>query len=95
MIGQARGRLGAMNSDEKTAGYGPDDMGDDGQETELAEYKQYIEDPPSNFAITEDNDDDAQQAQDWADRHPQQLAAPDNDDDKSAEQSAIHEIPDR
>jgi hypothetical protein len=95
MIGRVPGRLGAMNSDERTAGRGPDDMGDDEQETELAEYKQYIEDPPANFAITEDNDDDANQAQDWADRHPKQVAEPADDNDKPAEESAIHEILDR
>ena len=69
-------------------------MGDDEQETEVAEWKQYIEDPPENFAITEDNDDDAGQAQDWADRHPRQVAE-DAEDDTPAEQSAIHEIPGR
>jgi hypothetical protein len=69
-------------------------MGDDEQETVVAEWEQYIEDPPANFAITEDNDDDAEQAQDWADRHPRQVAS-DGEDDTPAEQAAIHEIPGR
>ena len=41
-----------MTSDDRTAGPGPDDMGDDEQEFEIAEYEQYIEDPPdSGLAI--------------------------------------------
>jgi hypothetical protein len=67
-------------------------MGDDEQETVVAEWEQYIEDPPENFAITEDNDDDAEQAQDWADRHPRDAGKPEVDD-TPAEQAAIHEIP--
>lgn len=82
-----------MTSDPRT-GPGPDDMGDDEQETEVAEWQQYIEDPPQNFAITEDDDNDAEQAQDWADRHPQAAAAPEQND-TPAEQSAIHEVPGR
>jgi hypothetical protein len=66
-------------------------MGDDEQESEVAEWEQYIEDPPDNLVIAEDNDDDAEQAMDWADRHPRQVAEPD-EDDTPAEQSAIHEI---
>jgi hypothetical protein len=83
-----------MNSDTRAPGRGPDDMGDDEQETEVAEWEQYIEDPPDQLAITEDNDDDAQQAMDWADRHPRQVAAPDTDD-RPAEEAAIHEVPER
>jgi len=82
-----------MNSDART-GRGPDDMGDDEQESEVAEWKQYIEDPPANLVIAEDNDDDAAQAMDWADRHPRQVAEPD-EDDTPAEEAAIHEIPGR
>jgi len=67
-------------------------MGNDEQESEVAEWEQYIEDPPDNLVIAEDNDDDAEQAMDWADRHPRQVAEPD-EDDTPAEQSAIHEIP--
>jgi hypothetical protein len=87
-----------MNSDERTAGHGPDDMGDDEQEFELAEYKQYIEDPPEDLVIREDNDDDGEAAQDWSDTHPRQVVKDDDDDsdaDEPAEQAAIHEIPDR
>ena len=50
-------------------------MGDDEQETEVAEYEQYIEDPPDDLVIAEDDDDDAEQAMDWADRHPREVAA--------------------
>ena len=51
-------------------GFGPDDMGDDEQETEVEEYERYIEDPPADLEITEDDDNDAEVAYDWADRHP-------------------------
>jgi hypothetical protein len=87
-----------MNSDERPVGHGPDDMGDDEQEFELSEYKQYIENPPENLVISEDDADDAEEAQDWADRHPRQVVADDDtdgEDDEPAEQAAIHEIPDR
>jgi hypothetical protein len=68
-------------------------MGDDEQETEVTEWEEYIEDPPEGeLTVAEDNDDDAEQAQDWADRHPRQVAEPD-EDDTPAEQSAMHEIP--
>lgn len=85
-------------------GHGPDDLGDDEQETEVSEYDQYIEDPPDGgLVIAEDNDDDAEAAEDWAAAHPKKVAAeseadaesdenPDNDDE-SAEHSAMHEIP--
>ena len=83
-----------MNSDASTSGRGPDDMGDDEQETEVAEWEQYIEDPPDDLVIAEDNDDDAEEAMDWADRHPRQVAeAGADEDDRPAEESAIHEIP--
>ena len=60
-----------MTSDDRTTGAGPDDMGDDEQEFEIAEYEQYIEDPPdSGLVISEDDDDDAEQAEDWAETHP-------------------------
>ena len=87
-----------MNSDERSVGHGPDDMGDDEQEFEVAEYEQYIENPPEDLVISEDDDDDAEEAQDWADRHPRRVVRDDdtdNDDDAPAEQAAIHEIPDR
>jgi len=94
MIGRTSGRLGAMNSDDRT-GPGPDDMGDDEQESEVSEWEQYIEDPPEGeLPVAEDNDDDAEQAVDWAERHPRQVAAPE-EDDTPAEESAIHEIPGR
>jgi hypothetical protein len=74
--------------------HGPDDMGDDEQETELAEYEEYIEDPPDDLVIAEDDDDDAEAATDWADLHPRQLRAEEEEeeepDDESAEDSAIH-----
>jgi hypothetical protein len=84
-----------MTSDDRTAGRGPDDMGDDEQEFEIAEYEQYIEDPPdSGLAIAEDDDDDAEQDVDWAESHPRQVAKDGEEpDDRPAESSAIHEIP--
>lgn len=72
-------------------GYGPDDMGDDAQETEVSEYEQYIENPPDDLVIAEDEDDDAERAADWAARHPKSAAsAP--EPDKPAEESALREI---
>jgi hypothetical protein len=78
-------------------------MGDDEQETEVAEYEQYIEDPPDNLLIAEDDDADAEEATDWAARHPRAVAhdeeprAAELDDepteeDEPAEQAAMHEI---
>jgi len=75
---------------DKRTGYGPDDMGDDAQETELAGYSQYIKDPPDDLVIAEDDDNDAEQATDWAARHPR-ASSEAGPDDKSAEESAIHE----
>lgn len=75
-----------MNRQE---GYGPDDMGDDAQETEVTEYQQYIEDPPADLVIAEDDDADAEQATDWAARHPRPAASA--SDDKPAEESALRE----
>jgi hypothetical protein len=67
-------------------------MGDDEQETEVAEYQQYIQDPPDDLVIAEDDDDDAGQATDWADRHPRVVAADTGvEDDEPAESAAIHE----
>jgi hypothetical protein len=73
-------------------GHGPDDMGDDAQETEVGEYAQYMEDPPADLVIVEDDDNDAVQATDWAARHPRACADAALPDDKPAEESAIHEI---
>jgi hypothetical protein len=86
------GKLVAMTSDDR--GYGPDDMGDDEQETEVAEWEKYIEDPPEGeLEITED--DDAREAYDWAERHPREAGhdgdADADEDDEPAEQSAIRE----
>jgi hypothetical protein len=74
----------------RRTGYGPDDMGDDAQETEVGEYQQYIEDPPSELVIAEDDDSDAEQATDWAARHPRATGHA-GADDRPAEESAIHE----
>jgi hypothetical protein len=81
-----------MSSDARR-GYGPDDMGDDEQETEVAEYEQYIEDPPDDLVISEDDDNDAGEAADWAARHPRAAARDDEpaQDDEPAEDSALHE----
>jgi hypothetical protein len=78
-------------------------MGDDEQETEVAEYEQYIEDPPDDLLIAEDDDEDAGKAADWAARHPRAAAHDDEpqaaelDDEPTkenepAEQAALHEI---
>ena len=82
-----------MDNDPQTTGYGPDDMGDDEQETEVAEYEQYIEDPPDDLLIAEDNDDDAEEAVDWAARHPRAADARDEETARPAEESAMHEQP--
>jgi hypothetical protein len=87
------GNEGVMNSEGST-GYGPDDMGDDEQESEVAEYDEYTEDPPDDgLVIAEDNDDDAEEATDWAARHPKAATRPEERDDESAEQAAMREIP--
>ena len=79
-----------MDSDARI-GRGPDDMGDDEQETEVSEYKQYIEDPPDDLLISEDDDSDAEQAEDWAARHPRDATRQEVPDDEAAEDAAIHE----
>jgi hypothetical protein len=90
-------------SNDARLGHGPGDMGDDEQETEVAEYEQYIEDPPNDLLIAEDNDDDAEEAADWAARHPRaaehdeepraaELDDEPTEEDEPAEQSALHEI---
>lgn len=80
---------------ERQLGQGPDDLGDDEQETEIAEYDEYVEDPPdAGLVIAEDNDDDAEAAQDWAAAHPRAATAKPERDDESAEQAAMHDIPD-
>jgi hypothetical protein len=81
-----------VDSDAKL-GQGPDDMGDDEQEFELSEYEQYIEDPPDDLVIGEDDDSDAEDAEDWAARHPSAATKPEVPDDVAAENAAIHEIP--
>jgi hypothetical protein len=82
-----------MTTDDR--GYGPDDMGDDEQEFEVDEYERYIEDPPADLGISEDGDDDAEEAQDWADRHSSAAGhdgTPVNDrSDQSAEEAAVQE----
>ena len=82
-----------MTSDDR--GYGPDDMGDDEQETEVAEWEKYIEDPPEGeVEVSEDDDNDAQEAYDWAERHPRETGHDrDNGDegDEPAEHTAIRE----
>ena len=81
-----------MTSDDRS-GPGPDDMGDDEQEFEVSEYEQYIEDPPDDLVISEDNDSDAEESEDWAARHPTDATKPEVPDDVPAENAAIHEIP--
>jgi hypothetical protein len=67
-------------------------MGDDAQETEVSEYAQYMENPPDNLVIVEDDDNDAEQAIDWAARHPRATSDAALPDNKPAEESAVHEI---
>lgn len=86
----------AMTSVDR--GYGPDDMGDDEQETEVSSYEEYIEDPPdAGLEVAEDADDDASEAYDWAERHPRAAGHDgvlvDDRPDESAEESAITERP--
>jgi hypothetical protein len=89
-------------SGDARLGHGPDDMGDDEQEIEVAEYETYIEDPPDDLVIDEDDDDDAEEATDWAARHPRaaerdeepraaELDDEPTEEDEPAEQSALHE----
>ena len=80
-----------MSSDPRQAGHGPDDMGDDEQETEFAGYEYYLEDPPDDLIIAEDDDSDAEQAADWAARHPRAASEDAEPDDVPAEHSALHE----
>lgn len=81
----------AVSIDDR--GYGPDDMGDDEQETEVEEYERYIEDPPDDLQITEDADDDASAAYDWAARHPEAAGHDGNpvtdQRNETAEESAV------
>jgi hypothetical protein len=48
----------SSDSAARRSGHGPDDMGDDEQESEVAGYEQYIQDPPDDLVITEDDDPD-------------------------------------
>ena len=82
------------DSEARRSGHGPDDMGDDEQEFEVAEYEQYVEDPPDDLVISEDDDSDAEAAEDWAARHPRAATRPEVPDE-AAEESAIHETPDQ
>jgi hypothetical protein len=83
-----------MTSEDR--GYGPDNMGDDEQETEVTEWERYIEDPPEGeLEVREDNDNDAGEDYDWAERHPRD-AGHDGDVDAAqgevpAERSAVRE----
>jgi hypothetical protein len=79
-----------VNSDARV-GHGPDDMGDDEQEFEVSEYEQYIEDPPDDLVISEDDDSDAEEAEDRAARHPRDATRPEVPADQAAEDAAIHE----
>jgi hypothetical protein len=82
-----------MTNDDR--GYGPDDMGDDEQDFETEEFERSIEDPPDDLEVTEDDDDDAEDAYAWAERHP---AAAGHDGtlvndrtDEAAEEAAVRE----
>jgi hypothetical protein len=84
-----------MTSDPRRAGPGSDDMGDDEQESEIQEYQRYLDDPPDDLVIPEDDDSDAEEAVNWAARHPRAAGAVGEPGDESAEESAIRETRDR
>jgi hypothetical protein len=84
-----------MTGDPSWAGPGPDDMGDDEQESEIEEYQRYLDEPPDDLVIAEDNDDDAERDVDWAARHPRATRGTSEPDDESAEESAIRETRER
>ena len=76
-------------------GYGPDNMGDDEQETEVAEWERYIEDPPEGELKVREDDDDAEEDYDWAERHPRDTGHNSDVDEAQgevpAERSAVRE----
>jgi hypothetical protein len=83
-----------MTDDDR--GHGPDDLGDDEQEFEVEEYERYIEDPPADLEVAEDDDNDAEAAYDWADRHPaaarhDETTLVNNQSDEAAEEAAVQE----
>jgi hypothetical protein len=84
-----------MTGNPRWAGPSPDDMGDDEQESEIQEYQRYLDEPPDDLVIPEDNDDDAERDVDWAARHPRAAASTSEPDDESAEESAIRETRER
>jgi hypothetical protein len=88
---QARGKLAAMTSDPRQTDPGPDDMGDDEQENEVEEYQRYLDDPPDDLVIAEDNDEDTKEAVEWAVRHPRAASTLSEPDDESAEESAVRQ----
>jgi hypothetical protein len=53
-----------MTNDPHRGGPGPEDMGDDEQESEIQEYQRYLDDPLDDLAIAEDDDagNDAEEA---------------------------------
>ena len=79
--------------DRRPIGHGPDYLGDDEQETEVAEYEQFSEDPPEDYVIEEDEDNDAEAAEDWSAAHPWEAGMDTEPADRSAEGAAVHEIP--
>jgi hypothetical protein len=95
MKDRLRGKVAAMTNDPRWAGPGPDDMGDDEQESEVQEYQRYLDEPPDDLVISEDADNDAEEAVDWAARHPRAADAAGEPGDESAEESAIHETRER
>jgi len=68
------------------------DMGDDPQETELAEYQQYEEDPPRDRVIEEEPDGGSLGISEWtAEESSVRSRARERreDDDRPAEQAAM------
>jgi hypothetical protein len=83
-----------MASDPRWAGPGPDDMGDDEQESEIQEYQRYLDDPLDDLTLTE-NDDNDEEAVDWAVHHPRAAGAVGEPNDESAGESSVRETRDR
>jgi hypothetical protein len=83
------------DSDPHRAGPGPDDMGDDEQESEIQEYQRYLDDPLDDLTTTESDDNDVEEAAEWAARHPRAAGTVNEPGDESAGESAVPETRDR
>jgi hypothetical protein len=66
-----------------------EDMGDDEQASMISQYESYIEDPPEDFVIEEDDDQGTIGISEWAREEASARDRPVVDDDRSAEESAM------